>query len=171
MLEVGLGGRLDATNIIQNPAVSLITPVGLEHQTILGKTISKIAWEKAGIIKPGEFTATVQYQQEAYRVIEKAAKERAALLWKAGWDFDFRPTPRGLYWEGPGFEGEITLKDQPYYQVTNAALALAGIQYLRTNDHLVTSDATLRKAFSSARWPGRVEVLSKDPLIVLDGGA
>src|SRR5262249_52784563 len=80
VLEVGLGGRLDATNVIEKPAVSLISPIGLEHQAILGKTIAKIAWEKAGIIKPGEFAATVQYKKDAYRVLEKVAKERAALL-------------------------------------------------------------------------------------------
>lgn len=169
VLEVGLGGRLDATNIIQNPAVSLIAPIGLEHQAILGKTIEKIAWEKAGIIKPGEFVATVQYEPAAYRTIEKVAREKAALLWKAGWDFDYGPTSRGLHWEGPGFSGDVTLPATPHYQVTNAALALAGIQYLRTNDHLMTSDRTLQKSFSAMRWPGRVEVVSTDPFVILDG--
>jgi dihydrofolate synthase/folylpolyglutamate synthase len=169
VLEVGLGGRLDSTNVIQNPAVSLITPIGLEHQAILGKTIGKITGEKAGIIKPGEFVATVQYQSEAYEVIEKVAKKQAALLWKAGRDFSYRPTAKGFRWAGPGWEGDIHLSATPRYQMTNAALALAGIQYLRTNDHLVAASSVLQNSFSAMRWPGRVEVVSLKPLILLDG--
>jgi dihydrofolate synthase / folylpolyglutamate synthase len=169
VLEVGLGGRLDATNVITSSALSLITPIGLEHQAILGKTIGKIAGEKAGIIKSGSFVATAQYSPEALKVIQKRAVVCAAELWSAGKEFKYHPTARGFYWSGPGLNQEIDLPHSSGYQVTNAALALAGIQYLRTRDGVHASAGTIQKGFAAMRWPGRMEIVSRKPLILLDG--
>jgi dihydrofolate synthase/folylpolyglutamate synthase len=169
VLEVGLGGRLDATNVIQSSALSLITPIGLEHQAILGKTIGEIAGEKAGIIKSGGFVTTAQYSSEALRVIKKRASDCAAELWTAGKEFKYRPIARGFYWSGPGLNQEIDLPNSSGYQVTNAALALAGIQYLRTRDGVHASVGTIQKGFTAMRWPGRMEIVSQKPLILLDG--
>jgi dihydrofolate synthase/folylpolyglutamate synthase len=169
VLEVGLGGRLDATNVITSTALSLITPIGLEHQAILGKTISQIAGEKAGIIKSGSFVATVQYSSEALRVIHEKAAQSAAQLWSADKDFKYHRTAKGFHWSGPGLNQEIHLPNNAEYQVTNAALALAGIQYLRTCDGVKTTAAAIQKAFNQMSWPGRVEVVSQKPLILLDG--
>jgi dihydrofolate synthase/folylpolyglutamate synthase len=169
VLEVGLGGRLDATNVIQSSALSLITPIGLEHQAILGNTIGEIAGEKAGIIKSGGFVTTAQYSSEALKVIRKRASDCSAELWSAGKEFKYHPTARGFYWSGPGLNQEIDLPNSSGYQVTNAALALAGIQYLRTRDGVRGSWGDVQKAFLAMRWPGRTEVISQKPLILLDG--
>lgn len=166
---MGLGGRLDATNVITSTALSLITPIGLEHQAILGKTIGQIAGEKAGIIKSGSFVATAQYRSEALKVIREKASQEAAQLWSAGRDFKYHRTVKGFRWSGPGLSQEIHLPNNAPYQVTNAALALAGIQYLRTCDGVNASTSAIQKAFNAMTWPGRVEVVSQKPLILLDG--
>jgi dihydrofolate synthase / folylpolyglutamate synthase len=168
VLEVGLGGRLDATNVIPAPAVSLITPIGLEHQDILGKSIGKIAWEKAGILKPGSPAATVQYRPEASRVIEKAARQTGANLWIGGRDFKFRRERGGFYWEGPGLRKRFRVSPMPDTQITNAALALAGIQCLGAAG-VATVPGTIQKSLSATHWPGRFERVSHEPLVMLDG--
>jgi dihydrofolate synthase/folylpolyglutamate synthase len=168
VLETGLGGRLDATNVVPSPAVCLITSVGLEHQDILGKTIEKIAREKAGILKSGCLAATVQPGAEASGAIDQAAREKGVRLWLAGRDFNFRKKSGGFYWEGPGFKKNIRLGRLPLFQISNAALALAGIQMLKGFG--VRADVrTIEKSFSSVRWPGRAEEISRKPLIVADG--
>jgi len=167
-LEVGLGGRLDATNAVPPPALCLIAPIGLEHQNILGKTLGKIAWEKAGILKEGCLAATVQPHQEAARRIDRTAREKRASLWLGGRDFHFRKTSRGFHWEGPGFKGDIQLAGFPEYQIANAALALAGVQLLKARG-VDAKQRLVRESFSAMRWPGRVEVVRQKPLVVLDG--
>jgi dihydrofolate synthase/folylpolyglutamate synthase len=169
VLEVGLGGRLDATNVISFPALSLITPIGLEHQAILGKTIRQIAGEKAEIIKAGCFTATVQYHRDALKVIRKKASGSSAELWSAGKEFSYHRTSGGFYWSGPGLRREIRLPHEAEYQVANAALAVAGIQYLRNSNKVRASLHTVEKALSAMRWPGRTEMISRNPLILVDG--
>ena len=169
VLEVGLGGRLDATNVIALPVVSLITPIGLEHQSILGRTIGRIAAEKAGIIKPKSFVATVQYHAEALRVIKKKASERSVELWSSGKEFKYHRTTKGVYWAGPGLNQEIRLPHEADYQAANASLALAGIQFLRTQGQIQASVKTIEKSFVAMRWPGRMERLSRKPLVYLDG--
>jgi dihydrofolate synthase/folylpolyglutamate synthase len=165
--EVGLGGRLDATNAIDTPAVALLAPVGLEHCDYLGDTVAKIAREKAGILKPGVKAATVQDHPEALKVIRDSASRAGAELWVGDEDFKYRATRRGLRWEAPGFEGEFVLKDRPPYDVDNAALALAGYHLLRLQGFV--SGPPTASAVMDARWPGRFEVVSKKPLVLLDG--
>ncbi len=152
VLEVGLGGRLDATNVIAAPAVSLITPIGLEHQNILGKTLGSIAKEKAGILKRGCVAATVQTHPEALKVIEKEARKKGVKLWVGGRDFRKR----------------FALPDSTDYQSTNASLAVAGIQLLGLQG-VRFEEGLIQKSFAAMRWPGRLEVVSRKPLIVLDG--
>lgn len=168
VLEVGLGGRLDATNVILTPALCLITPIGLEHQNILGKTIGKIAWEKAGILKEGAAAATVQPHPEAARAIDRAASEKGAALWMAGRDFMFRKERAGFYWEGPGLRRHFKLPGLPEYQTANASLAVAGIQRLRAQG-VVSALPLIQKSLSAMRWPGRLEEISLKPSIILDG--
>lgn len=168
VLEVGLGGRLDATNVIPSPAVSLITPIGLEHQNILGKTLGKIAGEKAGILKEGCLAATVQYHREAAKSIDKIAKEKGAKLLLAGRDFIFRKESGGFSWEGPGLTRRFKLPGFDNFQVPNAALVVAGIQCLKTLG-VSRSPGMMEKSLAVTRWPGRVEEISRKPLVVLDG--
>lgn len=168
VLEVGLGGRLDATNVVHSPAVSLITPIGLEHQNILGKTIEKIAWEKAGILKKGCLAATLQPHSSAAQVIDRTAREKGSLLWLEGRDFTYRKTHQCFHWEGPGLSLHFKMAGFPEYQTANASLALAGIQCLRAYG-VHGSGQAIRESFSNTRWPGRLEEISRKPLVILDG--
>ncbi len=168
VLEVGLGGRLDATNVIPTPEAALITPVGLEHQDILGKTWSKIAWEKAGILKSGGLAATCQNHPEALKAIEATARKAGALLWRAGKEFHFSKTSKGFVWEGPGLQKEFRMPQMAGYQMANAALAVAGFQLLGAKGLTLTGNG-MEKALQATRWPGRMEALSSRPLVVMDG--
>ena len=168
VLEVGLGGRLDATNTSPTPALALITPIGLEHQDILGKRLEKIAFEKAGILKEGGIAATCQNHPPATRVIDQRARQLGVELWSAGRDFTFRREARGFYWEGPGLRAHFKVPFLPEYQVGNAALAVAGIQALRSQG-VPSSLPQVQKALAHMRWPGRLEVIRSKPLILLDG--
>ena len=168
VLETGLGGRLDATNIIGNPALCLITPIGLEHQDILGRTLGKIAWEKSGILKPGSPAVTCQPHREALRAIEKTAEEKGVPLWAAGKDFFFKREAGGFQWEGPGFRGRLKIPHLPDFQIANASLALAGIRRLEANG-VPSPTRLLEKSFRGMKWPGRMEILQADPLVLMDG--
>lgn len=168
VLEVGLGGRLDATNVIPSPAVSLISPVGLEHQDILGKTLGKIAWEKAGILKKGRPAATVQVHPEALKSIERTALEKGAKLWVGGRDFKFKKERNGFHWECPGFEKSFRLPNASVHQIVNVSLALAGLQRLKGRG-VPFDEAKIQRSLLVSRWPGRMEVLSAKPLTLLDG--
>jgi dihydrofolate synthase/folylpolyglutamate synthase len=165
--EVGLGGRLDATNVIDPPVVALITPIGLEHQAWLGDTLGEIAREKAGILKPGTWAATLQDHGEALRAIREKALGVGAGLWVGGEDFKWRATRKGLRWETPGFGGDFTLRNRPPYDVGNAALALAGFHLLRLRGFV--SGPPNPRALTEACWPGRFEIMSRRPLVLLDG--
>jgi dihydrofolate synthase/folylpolyglutamate synthase len=168
VLEVGLGGRLDATNVIPFSGVSVITPITLEHQDILGRSLAKIAVEKAGILKPRGFAVTHQPHPPALKAIAAVAKERGVTLWVAGRDFRSKRKGKGFSWEGPGLEANFEVPDPGGFQVENAALALAGFQALAAQG--VPSDPVLlRKALAACRWPGRVEIVRRDPWVLLDG--
>jgi dihydrofolate synthase / folylpolyglutamate synthase len=168
VLEVGLGGRLDATNVVRSPAVCLITPIALEHQNILGKTIGKIAWEKAGILKEGCLAATLQFSSQAARVIDRTAREKGAKLWLLGRDFTFRKETKGFYWEGPGLSRHFKLPDPADFQVVNVPLVIAGIQILRAFGVAGTPEL-IQESFAKTRWPGRAEIIRRNPLVLLDG--
>jgi len=168
VLEVGLGGRLDATNVIPFSGVSLIVPITLEHQDILGKTLLKIAFEKAGILKPHGIAATVQYHPEAAEIIDQVAREKGVTLWREGKDFSFRKRPGGFDWEGPGLKGRFRVPALSDYQVINAALAVAGIQALRAQG-VRGNRGGIQRALSTMRWPGRSEIVGRKPLVLLDG--
>ena len=168
VLEVGLGGRLDATNVISTPAVSLITPVGLEHQNILGKTLKAIALEKAGILKEGCLAATWQRHPEALQAIERSALEKGAKISVGGRDFKFSRTSWGFKWQGGGIRENFKLPGLPDHQVGNASLAIAGIQCLASQG-VPFEPRLVQRSFAAMRWPGRLEVLRHKPLVILDG--
>jgi len=165
--ETGLGGRLDATNAIEPPEVALITPISLEHQEWLGKTIEAIAGEKAGILKPGCRAATLQTKLGALQRIRRQAQRVGCELWEAGKDFHYRPTVRGLRWSCPGFEGEFPLLHRPPYDVENAALALAGYHLLRLRG--LAAGPPRPEALAETIWPARFERLAERPLVLMDG--
>jgi dihydrofolate synthase/folylpolyglutamate synthase len=168
VLEVGLGGRFDATNVITVPEVALITPVGLEHQEILGKTLGRIAGEKAGILKPLGLAATIQTHREALGAIQQTARERGVRLWVGGRDFKYRLTGNKLHWEGQGLNQTFRLPEPHLFQALNASLAIAGLQLLISRGVHVSVHG-FQAGLSHMFWPGRMEVLKTQPLVLLDG--
>ena len=168
LLEVGLGGRLDATNVV-TPEVSVITNIGLDHEQYLGSTIGEIAAEKAGIIKPRVPVVTGARQGEALAVIAARAACLRAPLFQLDRDFSARPHPadRGR-WSYAGLRTDDDdqpqlLTDLPLtlrgaHQVDNAALALAALEVVRLQ--FPVSEAQLRQGLSQVAWPGRLEELS-----------
>ncbi|MBN1676993.1 MAG: bifunctional folylpolyglutamate synthase/dihydrofolate synthase [Candidatus Thermoplasmatota archaeon] len=170
--EVGMGGRLDATNVLV-PEVSVITRIGLEHTNYLGGTIPEIAREKAGIIKEGVRAVTCERKPEALTVIENTCIKKRAPLRRIGKDFDIssvRQTLRGIEFD---YRGKRTLRGLRTgllgsHQAENAAVAIAAIEELGARDIAVT-DEEIKKGLSSVKWPGRLDVISRRPLVILDG--
>lgn len=169
ILEVGMGGRFDATNGIENPLVSAIASISLDHTEILGDTIEKIAREKCGIIKPGcPVICGPCEPPEALKVIRQTARECGSRLTEASLS-SLKVLHSDLSGTELDYGGErLQLPFLGEHQVQNAALALSALGILRDDGWHITPDA-LRNGFSSARLPARLEVLSTDPPVLLDG--
>ncbi|MBY6084237.1 bifunctional folylpolyglutamate synthase/dihydrofolate synthase [Ruegeria arenilitoris] len=173
LLEVGLGGRLDATNVIAKPAVTVITPVSIDHEQFLGNTLAKIAAEKAGIIKRGVPCIVGPQPEEAMEVIEATAARLGAPLLAYGQHWHVHEEHGRLI-----YQDETGLRDLPLpnllgaHQIQNAGAALAGLR------HLNLGDAAYEAAVTRAEWPARMQRLKTGPLVEqapqaelwLDGG-
>jgi dihydrofolate synthase/folylpolyglutamate synthase len=167
--EVGLGGRLDATNAL-DLGVAVITNVDLDHQKYLGNTIAEIAREKAAIIKPGNRVVT-GCRGEALEIVQARAAEVGAQLWRLGEEMRLESDPLG--WDGhrmdvfgPGFEHrDLRLPLVGDYQPENAALAVAAAHLLDDLD-----DGAVRSGLAAARWLGRLQLIGQRPRVILDGG-
>jgi dihydrofolate synthase / folylpolyglutamate synthase len=166
LLEVGLGGRLDATNVIDKPAITVITPVSIDHTQFLGDTIEKIAFEKAGIIKPGVPVVVGPQQPAALEVIERQAARMGAPVIAHGQHWQV--------WEERGrlvFQDETGLVDLPRpaligdHQVQNAGAALAALRALGFDE------AACEAAMRDATWPARMQRLRSGPLVEAAGAA
>jgi dihydrofolate synthase/folylpolyglutamate synthase len=167
VVEVGLGGRLDATNVIDS-LVSVITTIGLDHTEFLGDTIEAIAAEKAGIIKAGKPVILGRLPDAAVHVIRRIATERGSAVLELGQDFRARAADRGIEFNGPrltlcGLQPSL----QGSFQLDNMAAALAALTQLPAS--LAVDEPAIRKGLAAVRWPGRYEQIAGDPLIVLDG--
>ena len=169
VIETGMGGRLDATNIII-PELSIITNVSLEHQAYLGNTISLIAGEKAGIIKPRKPVVTAVRQKSACEVVEKTAAEKKAPVYRLRRDFKIRRHPSGTfsYYGLANDWHNLQTALRGSHQADNAALVLAVCELLNAKKADLTLD-DIKKGLSTNYWPGRLETVSRDPLIILDG--
>jgi dihydrofolate synthase/folylpolyglutamate synthase len=181
VMETGLGGRLDATNVIR-PLISIITTVSLEHQDLLGRTLEKIAWEKAGIIKKGVPMVSGVGQAKIRRLYEDICRERKAPLFLAGRDFRTKKRDNGTFNYYGMSEGRFGVQSSrlrtPKYkglkttllgdhQIKNAALALTAVELLR--ERFPVTEEQIRRGLAEVTWPGRLEVFSENPRIVLDG--
>lgn len=169
LLEVGLGGRLDSTNVIKKPLVSVITAISYDHVDKLGNTLSEIAYEKAGIIKEKSYVISYPQKEEAQKVIEDVCREKNASLIKTdigkinikkssieGQQFDY------------GNRKTININLLGEHQINNAALAIDTIDMLIRMGYSISEDAVKRGLFS-AKWPGRFEVVKKNPVFIIDG--
>lgn len=175
VIEVGLGGRLDATNLV-HPRVCAITPLSFEHTDLLGHTLSLIAAEKAGIIKPGAPVVSGPQQPEAMTVIARTAAQVGAPLWTADENLgDWRwtvceATAEGLRLDIAGPDANLQglwVDLAGRHQAVNAAVAVAMVHALR-QEGAALADAAIREGLAQAYWPGRLERLSQQPLIVVD---
>ncbi len=170
IVETGMGGRLDATNVIL-PALCVITNISLEHKLYLGSTIAAIANEKAGIIKPKIPVVTGVTQKSARANIFQSADTLKAPVYLKGRDFRCRRTAS----EGFTYHGinqtwrHLKLSLSGSHQVDNAALALAACEILQGSDQLKIPVEAIRNGIGKSNWPGRLEVVSESPHLILDG--
>lgn len=168
VVETGMGGRLDATNLV-TPIVSVVTNIGLDHTAWLGSTIKEIAVEKAGIIKPNVPVVTGETVKDALSVLKAASKSASSPLYIMGKDFHAEGSTHSFTYSGinSGLEN-LRLGLLGPHQVKNAACALAAVEVLRSSG-VPISAASIRKGLKTAFWPGRFEMVSKKPLVILDG--
>ena len=169
IIETGMGGRLDATNILQ-PAVCVITNISLEHKSYLGNTIAEISGEKAGIIKKHIPVVTGVRQKQARAVVSDMATAKSAPLFQFGKDFRVRRKPNGGF-DYYGFTStwkDLNTSLMGRHQVDNAAIMLAVCEVLKQNGTAI-QEQDLRKGLTQINWPGRLEKVSDAPMIILDG--
>lgn len=171
VLEVGMGGRLDATNIIPSSEVSVITRIAMDHMEFLGNTLAEIAYEKAGIIRENGITVTCREDPEAAEVIEKTCRERSSRLVTAD-----ASGVRGLRQDLSGQEytlpepeeTRIRIRKLGTYQIQNSLTAYTALEQMKEHWPKLTEDTILR-GLSKAEWPGRLELMREDPVFLIDG--
>ena len=170
VLEVGMGGALDATNVIECPEVAVITNIGLDHTDVLGDTVEKIAATKAGIFKDNGHAVIYRGSESVEQVIETICTQRNIQLKKA--DFD------GLVLHSHSLEGQVfdcgsrkqlQLPLLGVHQLKNAAVVLSIMDTLQELDWNI-SEAHIRDGLRLTRWPGRFDIVGHDPLFIIDGG-
>ncbi len=169
VLEVGLGGRFDSTNVIESPEACVITTISLDHTDRLGGTLAEIAYQKAGIIKPNSDTVLYPQKPESEEVFEQVCKSQNSRLHKVNLDT--------LKLKKFSLDGQIfDYKDYQNlnisllgdHQLCNAALAIDVCEILG-NKGFVINDNGIRRGIAKTIWPGRLEIISKAPLILIDG--
>ena len=169
VLETGMGGRLDSTNIIENPLLSVITGIALDHTAFLGDTVEKIATEKAGIIKDRRPILYGGEDRVAEAVIANTAKERGSDFF--GVDYGMLSCER-MTLDGTllhfGEHRNIKISLLGLYQPKNASVVLSAVDILR-REGMEISDEAIKAGLASATWPARFEILSRDPLVIFDG--
>ncbi|MEN6510002.1 MAG: folylpolyglutamate synthase/dihydrofolate synthase family protein [Smithella sp.] len=169
VMEVGLGGRLDATNVCR-PLVSIITNIGLEHTAYLGRTLTAIAGEKAGIIKPAGICITGAAQQKVVQTLTSVCRQNKAVLYRLGTDFKMLRRKDGLadYHGMKKRLNGLTVPLRGGHQLSNAALALAVVEIIEGNGFVTDSEA-IYAGLKKTRWEARMEILCERPLFLLDG--
>ncbi|MGM0972027.1 MAG: bifunctional folylpolyglutamate synthase/dihydrofolate synthase [Bacillota bacterium] len=174
LFEVGLGGRYDSTNIIY-PVLSIITSIGLDHTAILGDTYEKIAFEKAGIVKPGISVITAVKQEEALAVIQDKAVGLKSPVYQLGNEFTISDHKSLV--QGEFFSLQTVFQDfrdletgmSGKHQTENASLAVMAAELLNKFYSFFIEEKHIRAGLKTAFWPGRFEIVSHDPLVVIDG--
>lgn len=170
VVEVGLGGTLDATNVI-NSTVAVLTNVGLDHTEILGDTVEKIAADKAGIIKPGQIVVSGCTQPTVQAIVAERCHQEQATLWQLGREFTTTEQNGTFNWSGPhhSYTG-LALNLPGRFQTLNASVALAAVHAL-THQHptFALPESAIRQALTQLNIPGRIETIQENPTVLLDG--
>ena len=172
VIEVGLGGRLDATNVVQ-PDVCIITPISYEHTDILGKTLTLIAAEKSGIIKKGSIVVSSPQPEEADAAIAAVCDKQGAKLIRVGKDVTYRSTKfddskQSFQVKGRLGSYELTIPLLGEYQLSNAAAAVAALEVLVEKGNTIPTQSIIQ-GMKDVKWEGRLQVLNRRPLVVADG--
>lgn len=174
VIETGMGGRMDATNILK-PRLCIISNISVEHRFYLGNTIAEITGEKAGIIKPDTPVITGVHQKSAVKVIEKTAAQNNAPLFLKGRDFSVRRSRKtknqdfGFTYSGMDHKwSDMRSSLRGIHQLDNAALVLAGCEVL-IGQGMDLELRHIKKGLADVKWPGRLEMLETKPPIILDG--
>ncbi len=163
LLEVGVGGRLDATNVVRHPAVTAITPVSLDHQAFLGDTVAAIAGEKAGILKPGVVGVIAPQPEEAERVIEARAAAIGAPLYRAGKEWQCEASGGGMRYEGAHWRLDLPAPSLlGAHQIVNAGTAIACLEQL---SGFALPAAAIAAGLRHIDWPARLQHLERGPLV------
>jgi dihydrofolate synthase / folylpolyglutamate synthase len=168
LLEVGLGGRLDTTNVVRHPAVTAITPVSLDHQAFLGPTVAAIAGEKAGIVKPGAPAVIGPQLDEAEAVIEARAKVVGASCYR--WQHEWRcaTSGDGMRYEGRRWTLDLPLPSLPgVHQIANAGTAIACLEWL---PGAAVAPTAIADGLRHIDWPARLQRLTRGPLVEMMRG-
>jgi len=172
VLETGLGGRLDATNVVQ-PEVCVITSISYDHMDVLGNTLAEIAREKAGIIKSGSIVVTAPQIPEAMNVLEDVCRQQEVKLVRVGSDVSWRRksvSPEKQSFQLMGLKGdynvEIPLLGE--HQLENAATAITAAETLTGRGAVITAEA-ITSGIAGVNWPGRLQVLRRKPWVIVDG--
>ncbi len=172
VLEVGLGGRLDATNVTK-PEVCVITPISLDHTAVLGDSVDRIAGEKAGIIKPGSFVVSSPQVKQASQVISAVCRQQGASLVQVGKDITWHKVAGDFHQQSFVVQGktgthQLTIPLLGDYQLENAATAIATLEVLATSgSHISTED--IARGLAQVKWPGRFQIINHEPMVVIDG--
>lgn len=172
VLETGLGGRLDATNVVR-PEVCAITSISFDHTEVLGKTLAEIAFEKAGIIKPGCTVISAPQHPEAMRIISSVCLERGARLAKVGEDISWErgelsDSAQSFRLNGLNGKYKLRIPLVGEHQLDNAAVAVGLAEVLANHGIEITAES-MAAGLSRVSWPGRLQVLRRNPLLVVDG--
>jgi dihydrofolate synthase / folylpolyglutamate synthase len=176
IIETGMGGRFDATNVIR-PQVSVITNLSIEHTDYLGSTIKDLAREKGGIIKQATPVVTGVSQPSGLGVIRQIAVDKSAPLFQFKHDFTLRKNPKKATYTFRGLDqtyGDIIKPLPGDHQRENLSLALAACElvfdkFKRTDPRYTLSPDLIKHGLATAKWPGRLEIISQTPLVILDG--
>ncbi|MDD6211882.1 MAG: bifunctional folylpolyglutamate synthase/dihydrofolate synthase [Clostridiales bacterium] len=170
VLEVGLGGALDSTNVIPVPELAVIMAIGLDHTAELGGTISEITEAKAGIIKEGGDVVAYGRDPEAEAVLARVCEERHASLYYPEYE---RLNPvlsdlEGQFFDYNGFQN-LRISMPGLYQMYNAAVVIRAMQILNSKEKWYISDEAIRDGLAKTRWNGRFEILHRNPTVIIDG--
>ncbi|MCJ7789845.1 MAG: bifunctional folylpolyglutamate synthase/dihydrofolate synthase [Candidatus Atribacteria bacterium] len=173
VLEVGLGGRLDATNVCE-PLISVITHLDYDHMDKLGNSLEEIAREKGGIIKSGGIVITSNQFEKADQEINKIARQRNSIIYKVGREIKYeiiKSDLKGIIFNLHGIYNNYINLHTPLlgrHQAENAATAITAVEALK-NKGICISKKAIRDGLEKVKWPGRLEIIQKNPILILDG--